>query len=272
MPEQRQAEIRAETAEVLAFYAERYGIVPPEFTVLVDPALDIAADAGGRRIRIGRHTVDYPLIGGTIAHEYTHVLQHYLQGLPPREGSSSPFWLIEGQATYAGGLFFQDRGDRTGDEQRWRWWRESLDVTPPLRDLTAREPFYAEGGPAYALGALATEWLVARAEAREEERVGGAATALDFVGRLPDFYDAFEAYRADSIALRAPHLTDDRDGTALMFLGDVPDALREEIDAELDRVHPVLHRTPRDHPSGALGIRRDRCGVGGGAAPAGIRR
>ena len=264
VPEQRQAEIRAETAEVLAFYAERYGIVPPEFTILVDPALDIAADANGRRIRIGRHIVNYPLIGGTIAHEYTHVLQHSLQGLPLTEGSSSPAWLIEGQATYAGGLFFQSRGDRTGDRQRSLWWREALDVTLLLRDLAGNGPFYAEGGAAYALGALATEWLVARAEAREAEQSGGAPPAsgglteheshiryweavpsperwseafeASFGVAVDDFYDAFEAYRADGLALHAPHRFDDRYGPLLVFVGDVPDETQTAVRAELERI------------------------------------
>ena len=106
VPEGRQAEIRAETTDVLAFFAERYGIVPPEFTVRVHPGLDIAADATARLIRIGRYAVDDPLIGGTIAHEYTHVLQH------STEGGSSPAWLIEGQATYAGAC--SSRAEGTG--------------------------------------------------------------------------------------------------------------------------------------------------------------
>ena len=264
VPEQRQAEIRAETAEVLAFYAERYGIVPPEFTILVDPALDIVASAAARLIRIGRHAVDYPLIGGTIAHEYTHVLQHYMQR------SSSPAWLIEGQATYAEGLFFQSRGDRTGAGQRAQWWLRALDVIPSLRDLARRDPFYAGGEAAYALGALATEWLVTQVEAREAGQSGAAALPdSDFAAPLPEhdshirywenvpspdrwreafeatfgitvdeFYDAFEAYRAEIVASRTPpHLIDDREGPALMFLGDMPEAMRAEIEAELDRVH-----------------------------------
>ncbi len=268
VPEERQAEIRAETAEVLAYYAERYGIVPPEFTVLVDPALDIAADAAARRIRIGRYIVDYPLIGGTIAHEYTHVLQHYLQGLPLAERSSSPSWLIEGQATYAASLFFQSRGDRTGDRQRSLWWQGALDVIPSLRDLADRGPFYAEGGPAYALGALATEWLVSRAERRgeEEEQSGGAAPAPDGGGlteheshirywqAVPSperwgeafeatfgltsdaFYDEFEAYRADGLALLAPHRFDDRDGPLLVFTGDVSADTQAAVRAEFEQV------------------------------------
>ncbi len=270
VPEERQAEIRAETAEVLAFFAERYGIVPPEFTVRVHPGLGIAANAVARLIRIGRYAVDSQLIGGTIAHEYTHVLQHYLQGLPPTEGSSSPAWLIEGQATYAGGLFFQSRGDRTGDRQRWLWWQAALDVIPPLRDLADPVPFYAEGWPAYALGALATEWLATRAEAREGSQFGGAPTAPDADGlteheshirywqavpfaepwrwkeafadtfgiAVDAFYDEFEAYRAESLALIVPpHRFDDRDGPALVFLGDVPDDIRGRIEADIDRVH-----------------------------------
>ena len=266
--ERRQAEIRAETAEVLAYYAERYGIVPPEFTVLVDPALDISGDAAGRRIRIGRHRVDSSLIGGTIAHEYTHVLQHYLQGLPPAEGSSSPAWLIEGQATYAAGLFFQSRGERTGDRQRSLWWQGALDVIPSLRDLADRGPFYAESGPAYALGALATEWLVSRAERRgeEEEQSGGAAPAPDGGGlteheshirywqAVPSperwgeafeatfgvtadaFYDEFEAYRADGLTLLAPHRFDDRDGPLLVFTGDISEDTQAAVRAELEQV------------------------------------
>ena len=266
VPEGRQAEIRAETADVLAFFAERYGIVPPEFTVRVHPGLGIAASAAARLIRIGRHAVDDPLIGDTIAHEYTHVLQHYLQGLPPTEGSSSPAWLIEGQATYAGGLFFQSRGDRTGDRQRAMWWLQALDVIPSLHDLADGGPFYAEGWPAYALGALATEWLAAHAEAREAEQSGGAPPTSDSGGlteheshirywqavpsperwgeafeaafgiTVDDFYDEFGAYRADILALSVPHRFDDRNGPALVFVGDVPAETQAAVRAELARV------------------------------------
>ena len=264
VPEERQAEIRAETAEVLAFFAERYGIVPPEFTVRVHPGLGIAASAAPGLIRIGRYAVDYQLIGGTIAHEYAHILQHHWGSL-----DSSPRWLVEGQATYAGGLFFQSRGDRTGDRQRWLWRQGALDVIPPLRDLADRVPFYAEGGSAYALGALATEWLATQAEAREAEQFDGSPSAPD-AGRLTEheshirywqavpfaepwrwkeafadtfgiavdaFYDEFEAYRAESLASIAPHRFDDIDGPALVFVADVSPALRADIEAELNRVH-----------------------------------
>ena len=141
---------------------------------------------------------------------------------------------------------------------------EALDVAASLRDLTAREPFYAEGGSAYALGALATEWLVARAEAREEEQSGeappasgnlteheshiryweavpsperwGEAFEATFGVTVEDFYDAFEAYRADSIALRAPHLTDDRDEPVLVFVGDVSAGTQAAVRADFGRL------------------------------------
>ena len=263
VPEQRQAEIRAETAEVLAFFAERYGIVPPEFTVRVHPGLGIAASAAPGLIRIGRYAVGYQLIGGTIAHEYAHILQHHWGSL-----DSSPRWLVEGQATYAGGLFFQSRGDRTGDRQRWLWRQGALDVIPPLRDLAGRVPFYAEGGSAYALGALATEWLATQAEAREAEQFDGSPSAPD-AGRLTEheshirywqavpfaepwrwkeafadtfgiavdaFYDEFEAYRAESLALIAPHRFDDRDGPLLVFTGDISEDTQTAVRAEFEQV------------------------------------
>ena len=200
---------------------------------------------------------------GDGAHE-VRVPRRRAGAAPLAEGSSSPAWLIEGQATYAGGLFFQSRGDRTGDRQRAQWWRKALDATPSLRDLADSGPFYAAGGPAYALGALATEWLVSRASARETEQDDEAPPAsgglteheshiryweavpsperwseafeASFGVTIEDFYDAFEPYRADGLALLAPHRFDDRDGPLLVFVGDVPTGTQDSVRAELERV------------------------------------
>ena len=59
--QERKSELRDEMERVVAFFAERYGIEPPNFFVLVDPGLDIHADAAAGKIRVGGGGVDHPL-------------------------------------------------------------------------------------------------------------------------------------------------------------------------------------------------------------------
>ena len=117
----------------------------------------------------------------------------------------------------------------------------------PLSGQETRTGVEAAGyGKSRALGFLAAERLVALAGEPalfEYYRLlpavadWRAAFAAAFGVAPADFYADFEAYRADSLALSAPHRFDDRNGSALVFVGDVPDAMRADVKAELDRVH-----------------------------------
>ena len=247
VPAERQAAIRDDIADVVTFFAERYGIEPPAFSVIVDLKLDIFAGARAREILISQNALDYWLLGATLAHEYFHVLQRRLGGYAARD--PSPRWMTEGAATYAGGLYRQERWGKPAEELRLDRLRDSLTVTDQLDDLELSRLFYAEAGPAYSLAALAVQWLsgYAAADAEEEfapEAPGWASAWADQAGYLAyyqrlrsvsewegafervfglsadDFYESFEAYRSALIASRFPHLGDDLDEPLLVFVGD----------------------------------------------------
>ena len=259
VPEERQAEIRAETAEVLAFFAERYGIVPPEFSLVFDTGVYSTAYATPGQITIG---CCLPDLGGTIAHEYTHILQFYFN-----KRLNVPLWIIEGHATYVDGLFAQVKGTEEGNYTRAHWRRFAL----PVKSL--QDDFEAYWRPnIYSMSALAMEWLVVHAEALDMEGASGATTAPPLFGALPDhdshirfwmelahsehwhdafekafgltvddFYDAFEAYISERLARLAPHLFDDRVGPLLIFVGDVPEDTRSSIKTEFNRIHRLFN-------------------------------
>ena len=266
VPEQRQAEIRAETAEVLAFYAERYGIVPPEFSLVFDTGVDnrFAAYATPGQITIGCCLSD---LGGTITHEYTHILQFYFN-----DGNLHvPQWIVEGHATYVDALFTQARGTTGGNYSRAHWRRLAL----PVKSL--QDDFAVYWGPnIYSLSALAMEWLVVHAEtldakasdigasgAMAEPPLFGAlsdhgshirfwmdlahsehwqeAFAKAFGLTVEDFYGTFESYRADRLARLAPNMFDDRVEPLLIFVGEVPADTRRRIRSEIQQVHRIFN-------------------------------
>ena len=250
VPAETQLEIREETARVLAFYAERYGIEPPPFVVLVDPGLDISGDARAGRIRLGEHAIDQPRREFILAHEYFHILQHQLGNQAP-SADGSPAWLTEGTARYVQDLYGREREGGTGDAARAHWWRRSLEVSAPLSALEAPEALAVPGFATYDLGALAVDWLVRRVAAasgnvpfaphalgglelrsewdahlqyyRLRESLGSwqAAFAEAFGVAVDEFYAEFAEYRAELTAARLPHLADDLDEPLLVFVGEV---------------------------------------------------
>ncbi len=252
VPAEKQAAIRDDMEDVVTFFAERYGIVPPPFTVIVDLNLDIFAGARSREILISRRALNYSLLPATIAHEYFHVLQRRLGAYPPSVRDPSPRWMTEGAATYAGGLYRQERWRKSAEELRHDRLRHSLTVAQELDELELSRLFYAGAGPAYSLAAMAVEWLSGYAVAGSPEdfapEVPGwtsewadAATYVAYYQRLSavsdwedafervfglspdDFYDAFESYRSALTASRFPHLADDTDEPLLVFVGDAED-------------------------------------------------
>ena len=259
---QRQFELRNEMERVVAFFAERYAIEPPEFVVVADSTQTRAA-ASDWRIRIGGPSIANPFVGSTLAHEYFHVLQwHLSQG--DRRGA--PLWVIEGTATYAGTLYDLARWGEAEAQFGW-WWSPSRRIPTPLRDLSES----SWPNPEYPLGALATDWLARWSVADgSNERFsppepGGPIvgveddTYVDFFRLLPsaetweaafeeafgialdDFYEAFEEYRAAyGPPLETPHLADDVDKPILVFAGEIPAETVARIQAEFEIVRTLF--------------------------------
>lgn len=150
---EQRTEIRGDMARVLAFFAERYGIEPPQFSVAVVPDLGVYANANGQRITLSMTAAKDPEVGRTLAHEYFHVLQG------PRGRIGPPAWMTEGAATYAAGLYQREQWRVTGETLRWEWWLGSRTFTKPLSEIERIRLFYVDGWPEYSLGALAMEWL-----------------------------------------------------------------------------------------------------------------
>ncbi len=273
-----ESELREEMEHAVAFFAERYGIEPPNFFVLVDPGLDIHADAAAGKIRVGGGGVDHPLRESFYAHEYFHILQHHLgQQRPSADGS--PVWLTEGTAEYAADVYRREREGWTDDRVRTAWWRRSLGVSAPLSDLEDSQPFYALDRAGYDLGTLATDWLVRRAAALSDNapftplEPGGLELReeydahLQYYRLLPpsgswqqafeaafgidvnDFYAAFEEYRTALTASRLPHFADDEDMPILVFEGGIPADTAARIRAQFDSVQALIRERFRGGPT-----------------------
>ena len=258
--QERKSELRDEMERVVAFFAERYGIEPPEFMVLVDP-VNTDNYALGRLIRIGVNQVIAQTPGYALAHEYFHVLQFLLRGQHPG-ANGSPTWLTEGTAEYGSSLYRRGWRAESDSKVRNAWSGDSLRIDEPLQALEAWEPFHEVSGPAYGLGALATDWLVRRAAALSANAPftplapGGlepreayaahieyyrllrssfswqAAFKEAFGIGVNDFYAAFEEYRTALGASRLPHLADDEDTPVLVFQGQIPADTMARIRAE----------------------------------------
>ena len=182
--EEERLSLRGELAAVVTFFAERYGIEPPRFTVEYDPNLDIFAGALPGRIFLSREVMDYALRDVTLAHEYFHILQgHYAKG------RRSPAWMTEGTATYAGGLYRIASRGITAEQLRHARWRHTGDVTDVLGDLELIRLFYPGEAPVYSLAAMAVEWL----EGRVALDGDGEDFAPEEVG-WPDSFTAGAAY------------------------------------------------------------------------------
>ena len=211
----------------MTFFAERYGIEPPQFTVEYDPNLEIFAGALPGRMFLSREVVDYPLRDVTLAHEYFHILQsHYAKG------RRSPAWMTEGTATYAGVLYRIATRGITAEQLRHARWRHTRHVTG-LEDLELIRLFYPGEAPVYSLAATAVEWLegrvaldgdgedVAPEEAGWPDSFTEGGAYIEYYRLLAaaeeweeafqeaygiaadDFYDVFEAYRSSLYAAPA---------------------------------------------------------------------
>ncbi|MCY3920244.1 MAG: hypothetical protein OXG38_10645 [Chloroflexi bacterium] len=264
----QKAELRDEMEEVVAFFAERYGVEPPDFTLSVVPDVPLA-NASRRLIRLGEALDDPSYLPYALVHEYFHVLQF---DWAPRSlnRAEPPMWLVEGAARFVEGLYDWDRHGGADDRLRAASWWKSLHVDVPLRDLESWDRFLAVGAPAYALGALATDWLVRRTAAEaagapfDPHAPGGlgvgpawdahmkyyqlrqsafswqAAFEDAFGIGVTDFYAAFDAYRAEMTAARLPHLADDADAPLLVFEGEVAAGATARVRAQFEEVQALF--------------------------------
>ena len=275
--QERKSELRDEMERVVAFFAERYGIEPPDFVVRVDPEGDDTYASRGL-IHLGPDRVHDRSIGFVLAHEYFHVLQFYVSRQHP-SANGSPAWLTEGTAQYATDLYWRDRRGDADDRVRVLWWRESLSLDERLPALEGWQPFYATGDVGYWLGALAVDWLVRHAAALSDNapftplEPGGlelreewdahfeyyqlrrssyswqAAFKEAFGISVDDFYTAFEEYRTALIAARLPHLADDVDAPILVFEGEIAADTAARIRAQFDSVQALIRERFRGGPT-----------------------
>ena len=224
-PEHR-AEALKEVTNVITFFAERFGAHSPSLTVSMPHTGDCWAVPGLIKL------TDLAFV--CAAHEYFHVLQYHLAGAR----SWGPDWLVEGSATYAeeaydGGLEFRRAIAPAGAS-----YVASIRETE-LADQTRLS---------YHLGFLAADWLVGHAGERSllqyyrllpDHDSWEEAFAAAFGLTIEDFYERFKEHRV-SVAPPLPHVTDDAVTPVAVFVGNVPDRVRSEIQAEMDQVHAFL--------------------------------
>ncbi len=264
LTQEQEAGYRQELAHVQAFFLERYGIEPPEFSVHFFHGPDRRATAGGGRINV-YWPADDPAEGVPWAHEYFHLLQSAVrQG---RGGASSaPPWMVEGSATYASNVYSQARWKTTDEGYRWLQWSRSRGIAA-LRPLEDAGRFQATGNAGYVLAALATDWLVRRAAGLSTDNVlftpdessgldaqtsfdsyiqyfrllGSSATWQEafeaaFGITVDDFYEAFEKYRRGGLLPLPPHVSDDRVEPVLELVGEIPPSRAAQIRMDFEAI------------------------------------
>ncbi len=216
VPPDLEAGYRAAMHEVVAYYADRYGVEAPEFAVYLGADIDavraVYAEVGGvspETFRGGGRVT--PIAGGVraifvagryfsggvnsqiLSHEYFHVLQGELS---EHSLMATPRWLVEGSAVYESMLY-------SGFWERYRPAAVVLSANNDgaLRDL---EQFDVADAPhAYGLGALASEWLAEQTGGNPQVKywqlLGGSATWEDafesaFGIAVDESYEAFEEH------------------------------------------------------------------------------
>ena len=185
LSEERRAEIRRVVAQVMSFYAHRYGIVVPEYSLYISPDPDSAA-ARARELTGRGSLFEDNLEGGTVtdtaaagllgfiagsfvtrdddqfkfvlAHEYYHLIQHFILR-SAGASAATPAWLIEGTAQYGEDLYGKHAGDFDPHVSR---------LSSSLREQLSFEniiPYFDVSH--YSLAALAVDWLVERSGSSE---------------------------------------------------------------------------------------------------------
>ena len=239
LPDATRARIRADTASAVAFFAERYGVGPPELEVVFRPELitvtgeSIAAASRGRIII--NTTFVSAVDAGVIAHEYFHTLQHEL-GRRSLGLATDPWWMREGAATYAAHRYVRVAVDGVAAEAphpgpsglTYDLVRLNRLGAPALAEVERPVPFYRDAPITYSLGLLAVDWLVDHSSEEAvvdyyrrlaDEDSWQRAFEAAFGIAVEDFQERFAAYRA-VVFPPLPHVTDDSLDPVVVVVGD----------------------------------------------------
>ena len=220
VPADRQAAYHAAMADVVAHYADRYGVEAPEFGVYMGADLEAVRAAwgelGGSSPETFRSAGRVTTLQGTrvmfiygnyvregavnallLAHEYFHVIQFEWSGGGYR---GTPIWMVEGGAIYES-FVHVELYDRYQELAVVR----SANHSGTLRDLEGIANWADQRRSVYGLGALATEWLIDKTgmstyadywRALPEHSTWEDAFASTFGITADDFHEAFEQHRA----------------------------------------------------------------------------
>ena len=217
-----QEALRASLEASRELFAAQFGVEASDFTVYVGSDLEsVAPEYLAVRGRENAalcgdqdHNVIFQVIGCkdpalVLAHEYVHVLQHQLAA----GASWGPAWLTEGVAVYGEALHraVVEQGLTPSEGLNSRRREEAAALTragevPVLRSFETVEDDAERIH--YRLGFLAADWLAARSgvealagyyrrlsssDSWQEAFEGAFGTAVE------DFYESFEAYRAEIV-------------------------------------------------------------------------
>ncbi len=250
---ERQVEVRRALTNVIGFFAERYGIEPPEFTLNTgeDSSSQVTTHFRGtppasrviRSVLQIENDIVEDELESTLAHEYYHVLQHSFARYP-----YPPSWMTEGAATYASGIYEVSLLDWDSSTIRLNWEHRAEHFGRALKSLEDNTTPGYDNEATYPLGALAVDWLVGHSA------IGQGATE-DASQLLPlaeqaehdsylEYYrllvssgswqEAFEtAFGIDPEAFYESFERDReaRAGPVVVFFGDVPETTRADLEA-----------------------------------------
>ena len=177
-----------------------------------------------------------------LAHEYFHVLQDDLAV----DASWGPVWLTEGAAVYGEALHRaiveQGLTASEGLDYRRRWEAARVLISGDDSPLASFETVDSAERLHYRLGFLAADWLAEDA---------GVAALAEYYKQLPesdswqeafeeafgtsvaDFYETFETYRT-GISPLLTHFSDDREGPAVVFLGEIPSTDQAALESDIE--------------------------------------
>ncbi len=261
---ERQEEVRRALTNVIGFFAERYGVEPPQFTLSTgegSPSAVTTRFVGtppASRVVLSTLQIANHLVGdeleSTLAHEYFHVLQHTLARYP-----YPPSWMTEGAATYASGIYEVSQLGRDGGSIRQYWLLASVPRYKELGDLEDVKSTSAEYRETYNLGAMGLDWLVGhsarRPEAAENLPPEGPLSLAEqadhdsyleyyrLLASAEGWQEAFEAAFEISPGGFYPEFEGYREELArpvVVFAGDVPQTAREAIEQEVEGTYRFL--------------------------------
>lgn len=175
---ERKAEIRIETLSVMTWFAERYGLLEPDFKLFLGADADSLIQA--QREVLGIRDPSSVLCGlavdelvfladwcatathdltSAIAHEYFHVLQtHLVARAAPEATVYVAGWLLEGTAEHMGIAYSISRGFTAVEDVEQSFLNLVTYNRPALQDFEENISELDTGG--YLLAALAVQQLV----------------------------------------------------------------------------------------------------------------